>query len=589
MPSAIRSRHLSRLAAAACAVVALAAASVVSPDPASATTQPVTVVTSVNGVVGAPAFSGGTTTVGFAVTNRSTKGAKLGLFSIVVPPGITNLATAGVVGPGPWTETILRCGKTRNCSAIVLAAAVPPLSTSVVPPGGIVTASISFRAPARPCALKFPMIGIGNGIFTVSGPTPSVTVLNGTVAKFGVALSPPAVAGAAATITVTSLNAANQVVPFSGGPITLTLASPDPAASVQGTAFGPGGSAVVTAPPSPTGVFTLSAVFTKAQTQGVQVQSGALGGTSTAFPVASSVPAALALTSITDTSQTPALPTPAANAPFAVGFTAYDAFGNIATTAGVPVTLSTLNAAGGTLDPSTPTGTTGADGTGVISATYSVAQTGLQLQVSSPGLTPGTGTTDVAFAGDSANGTPGVPEELAAGDASADLPNGSFGPVFLTTAPCFEQSCGQGVEITLDGTFTSDSTHLYSNEAPANLSWTCSVQVCPHTDANPPSESSRFAYPPVYDAPQQIQDFNDFPVQVSLKVNGVYQPFSTATPCRDLDDESQVGLTGAIVTETAQADGFCVDVFAITRTNNDFNGDLTIPVLFVEDPKMRPS
>jgi len=38
----------------------------------------------------------------------------------------------------------------------------------------------------------------------------------------------------------------------------------------------------------------------------------------------------------------------------------------------------------------------------------------------------------------------------------------------------------------------------------------------------------------------------------------------------------------------AQAAGFCVDVNAITRTGDLFGGDLRIPVLFVEDLKLRP-
>ena len=40
--------------------------------------------------------------------------------------------------------------------------------------------------------------------------------------------------------------------------------------------------------------------------------------------------------------------------------------------------------------------------------------------------------------------------------------------------------------------------------------------------------------------------------------------------------------------EAGQAAGFCVDVNAITRTNNLFTGDLNIPVLFVEDFRLRP-
>jgi hypothetical protein len=47
-------------------------------------------------------------------------------------------------------------------------------------------------------------------------------------------------------------------------------------------------------------------------------------------------------------------------------------------------------------------------------------------------------------------------------------------------------------------------------------------------------------------------------------------------------------LTGQITDPIAKSLGFCVDVNAITRTGNVFSGDLRIPVLFVEDLKLRP-
>jgi hypothetical protein len=596
MSSRWRARCVSRVAAVAGGVLALVAVTVVIPSSASATTQPVTVVTSVNGVVGAPAYTGASTSVSFAVTNRSTKGAKLDAFSFVLPPGLTGVARGTVAGPGKWNETILRCGSTRNCSAIILVTAGLPLKTSLVGPGGTVTATICFKAPGVATTLSFPFIGIGEGIFTVSGPTPTVRVIDGTVTTFGVVVTPPVVAGTATSVAVSSLNAANQVVPFSGGAVTATISGADAGGSVQATAFTGGTSAVVTVPATSSGLFSLSSVFTKAQAQSIHLQSGSIAGTSNPFTVISGAPKSLQLTSITDTSNTPPLPTPAANQSFAVAFTAYDAFGNVATQSGVPVTLTALNAVGGALDPSTPVGATGSNGSGSIPTKYSAAQTGLELQVSSPGLTPGTGTTDVVTAGAAENGTPGTPAELAAGNAAADLPNGSYGPVFLTTAPCSDDNCGQGVEITLDGTFTDPNpapgapsvTHLYTDAAPGEVSWTCSDSVCPHPDAEPPGETY-LPEPGDTDDEEQAEDFEAYPIQVSLKVDGVYEDFATAPSCRDLTDPNEVGLTGAIVTPEAQAAGFCVDVYAISRVDDSFSGDLTIPVLFVEDPKLRPT
>jgi hypothetical protein len=588
MTSSPLRRRLRRFAWTAVATLGFATVTAfVAPSPASAAFQPVTIVTSVNGVAGAPAYTGAATTVSFAVTNRSTTGAKLDLFSIVLPPGLTGVTKAGVVGPGNWNETLLRCGAVARCSAIVLVSAGLPLRNSLVPPGGTVTASIKFTAPAVPTSLSFPFLGIGNGIFTASGATPTVTVISGVPVKFGVAVATPVAAGTATNVTVTPLNASNQAVPFGGGAVTFTLTAADAVATVQGSAVG----TALTVPATSSAGFTLPAVFTKAQLQSVHAQSGSLAGTSNAFTVGSGPAKSLQITSIGDTSQNPPLPTPAANQTFAVAFTAFDAYGNVAKQAGVPVTLVATNG-NGVLSPA-GTGSTGADGTGVISAKYSVAQTGLQLQVTSPGLVSGNGTTDIVIAGDSENGSPNTPADLAAGGATADLPNGSYGPVFLTTAPCSDEDCGQGVEVTLDGTFTDptpntpEPNHLYSDDNPALVTWTCPDQQCPHPDPEPPGESYTGGG---VDDQEQAEDYYAYPIQVALKgSDGEYGEFQTAPPCRDLSDEKQIGDTGEI-TGAAQQVGFCVDVYAISRSNDDsFTGDLTLPVLFVEDPKLRPS
>ena len=53
----------------------------------------------------------------------------------------------------------------------------------------------------------------------------------------------------------------------------------------------------------------------------------------------------------------------------------------------------------------------------------------------------------------------------------------------------------------------------------------------------------------------------------------------TATTSYADGHDPRPGRTGA---------GFCVDVNAITRAGNSFTGDLTIPILFVEDIRARP-
>jgi hypothetical protein len=588
-------RRGGRIAAITAAIFAIATTTIALASPASATTQHVSVVTSVNSVVNGPAYTNSQTTVSFAITNQSTTGAKLGIFSIVVPAGVTNITKAGVFAPGTWNETIVKCGKTPRCSAIVIVSAGLPLSQSLVGPGKTVTASITFKAPPTAGSLCFAMLGIGNGIFTVSGATPTVNVLDSTVAKFSLSVPSPITAGTATTVSVQTLNAANQIIPFAGGSVTFTITGDDSPAVLQGSAFGSGKSVTLSSlPAAPTGSFTLPATFFKAQVQTIMAAQNLVTGTSNPFTVVNSNADHLILTSIKDTSSDPALPSPVVNGTFAVAFNAVDIYGN--PVAGVNVTLTALAPTLGTL---TPTGfaITAADGTASITATYDTAQNNLELQVAAPSVTPATGFTDVVATAAVVTAQPNVPTSLDSGPASADLPQGGYGPVFLTTAPCTADGCpAGGTEITLAGTFTNPdnpSSELYSFAQPASVSWTCDDSACPHNDANaePGDSDYNYNHNDSGDPEQeQIEDFNDYPIQVSLKVNGVYQPFAVAPSCQDLSTEFDgPPPTGVIATSQAQSAGFCVDVYAITRAGASFTGALTIPVLFVEDPKLRPS
>ena len=196
--------------------------------------------------------------------------------------------------------------------------------------------------------------------------------------------------------------------------------------------------------------------------------------------------------------------------------------------------------------------------------------------------------------------TPGTPATLTAGTASAGLPNGGFGATFLTTAPCTAPQCHQGTEISLSGTFTDPDGggELYSDAHPASVAWTCGAADCPHRDAA--GESWRTDYQHnlfsrYAGAEREVyEDFVDYPIEVSLLVGGEYQPFAKAPSCVDMFDPSKIGRTGVLDSVAAKAAGFCVDVYAITRSATassgqcqSYFGDLTLPVLFVEDPKMR--
>lgn len=542
--------------------------------------QPVTVVTSVDGVVGAAAVTGSPTTVSFAVTNASSS-SSLGAFSVVIPSGVSDLRSAGVVGPGRWSQVLLPCRGTARCSAILLVSAGFPLRSSLLRPGGTVTTSVSFTAPAAPTTLSFPLIGIGGGLFTVSGPTPSVSVEDAGPTAFEVTVPATVAAGAPVSAHVQALGSTGDSVPYAGGQVDVVLGSSDPAATADGTPIGADGSATVTVPASATGAFTVPLSFTVAQSQHLTLTDGAVSG-GAAFTVTAGAPARLQVTGLADVSSDPPLPTPASGQPFVVRVDVLDAYGNLATTPDIPVSLSAL---GGTGTLSAPT-VTSSGGSAVVTATYSVAQADLQLQAGSPGLAPDVTSTGVVTAGVSTTLTPGVPATLVAGTATATLGNGGVGDAFLTTEPCAtsgSDACGGSrTLVSLDGVFTHPSLgELYSFTSPAKVGWSCPVERCPHVD--------------VYsgDRRDQVEDFVAYPVEVSLKVGGVYQPFAVAPSCVDLNDWTKRGMTGVIDSAAARAAGFCIDVYAISRDYRAgdrswcHTGDLVRPVLFVEDPKMR--
>ncbi len=615
-----------RLAVVATAALAMTSVALIAPSAtASAATQPVQVVTSVNGVVNGTTYAGDTTTVSFAVTNRSTTGAKLGAFSIVVPPGLGAVTKggpglAGVTAPGNWGETVIPCGTQSNCSAIVLAYASFPLTKSLVGPGGTVTASITFKAPTTAGPLSFPLIGIGNGIFTT--PTaPSITVLDGSASILDVVLPATAPkAGVASGITLRSLNASNQVVPFKGGNLTVTLGMDDAGATVNGQTLPPQPTATPPIPagrtvtlalaPASSGIVPVPVTFTTAGHQSIVVDTGTLKGTSAPFDVAPGDATQLRIDSVADTSGQSTDTKPVQGQTFAVGFSVLDGFGNAAAPSSVTASLSSTNSSvsGGTLAAADVTTSTG---TGTFSAVFSRPQTGLNLTVSSLGLASAATTTDVA------SGATTLTPVGTVGDATAGLPNGSFGPVSFTSGTCtpgVDLGCSTGVEYTLDGVFTNPANgddHLYSNDAPASITWTCSTGAnCVHgplpksgstTAARTlESESGQTYY--LYNQgsitnfqeQEQVEDYTWFPIYVALRTGTntdgtpIYGQFGKALPCSPIVSNPANIITGRIVNADAQAAGYCVDVYAISRVGNTFTGALTLPILFVEDPKMRP-
>ncbi|HEY7856994.1 MAG TPA: hypothetical protein VIC82_00715 [Candidatus Nanopelagicales bacterium] len=563
--------------------------------------QPVTATAT---VAGGQAYTSTTTQVSFTITNRSTSNAALAAFSLVVPPGVGKVTPSGVTSSrGVWRESVAACGFVPNCSSLLLVYTTLPLSASVVYSGQSVTSTISFTAPSSPTRLTFKLIGIGGGVFMTSD-APTVTVVPAHPAAFTVSAPSGAQAGTPTTVTVTAVDSSSTAIPYAGGPVLVSLGTADSLANIGSRSFSGGSPVSLTLPPSTTGSYTLPATFFKAVgAQSVTVTEDAATpatGTSPTFAVAPGPATQIVFDSITDDS-TPPLPSPAMNKSFHAAFHLLDAYGNVAPSPG----LVTLSAPAGFSLSSTPV--TAASGTGSIAGTFTAGTIGpVVLTLTADGVpTPATISTTLLAAGASASLTPNIAASLTAGGASSDLVQGANGDVTLTAGACTTSvaSCLSGVQVELDGNFKgADGQPLYSDAAPAQVSWTCAT-ACPHQDETRGNYlwnynclwSSCMGHGSLFGEREVEEDFNDFPVYVSINKDGADTPFAVAPRCVPLpawnaSPSQRAALlheTGTIVNPVAQTAGFCVDVNAITRADNSYTGALTIPVLFVEDMKMR--
>ncbi len=305
------------------------------------------------------------------------------------------------------------------------------------------------------------------------------------------------------------------------------------------------------------------------------------------------------------------------------GFTTTGQFrcGAAAAPAGVDstLTLSKQSAgspnAGGTVGGTVSTTVDAGDTSAVISGTtYSAVENGVGIGVAWSAGAGDSFAIDVLGAAATVTGTPGtgIPTSaLTVPGASADLGNGANGPVSIVVNACSDQAgapCSNGTQVELTGDFKNGNVPLYNYLDPAAINWLCptSQSGCEHPD----SEGSNKKYTYNYDCTgnsckgngslfgerEVEEDFAAFPVYVSIRgASGTYGPFQQAPRCVDLPTSNYqsnrsalLHVTGKMLSSTAQTTGFCVDVNAITRANNSFGGDLTIPVLFVEDLKLRP-
>ena len=193
------------------------------------------------------------------------------------------------------------------------------------------------------------------------------------------------------------------------------------------------------------------------------------------------------------------------------------------------------------------------------------------------------------------SGVPGVSLTLKIGNISlstgvaiAKLPNGANGPVLFTIGPCvpsFGLPCaGVLTEIALIANLkNSAGKPLYSDSDPASVSWMCNAQTCPPPGDFVPGSSTMTQL--------QVEEFHKYPMYVALRnPNGTFQAFKRAPACNGTNGSPLP--TGTINTQDTGGLQFCVDVGAIKRSNetcqttcSSWSGPVTLPVLFVEDPR----
>ena len=302
--------------------------------------------------------------------------------------------------------------------------------------------------------------------------------------------------------------------------------------------------------------------------------------------------------------------------------------------AGASGTVTLGESGSGSLGGNTNTTVSASATTATIAgATYDTIEAAVGLTADWSGGADGAAVIDVLGAAATVNGQPGQAATLTVDEAVAGLGAGANGPVSLVIQACTDQSgttCSSGTEVSLSGSFKgTDGKNLYGYGtaaaptvpakstdllAPASITWVCTGDGCGHPD----DEGSNTNYLYNYTCPSNTcsesptepfgereveEDFAAFPVFVSLKTPTGYTDFVAAPRCVALptawNDPNKAALlsanrVGKIETAAAQTLGFCVDVNAITRYASGttgaqtFAGTLRIPVLFVEDPRVRP-
>jgi hypothetical protein len=609
------------------AAAALAAAGLVGAGTAAdaaITTQPAGVSITVDNTGANTALVSSAVVANVTVKNNSAS-STIGVFTVVVPAGVSPVQAVGVQGPGNWRQTVLPCGTTANCSALVVVYASLPLSSSVVRPGQSVTSSIRFTTPAAPTTLGFRFLGIGNGLFTTTD-APSINVINGVAGSWCVQNPGNVVAGTTKTFTVQAVSDGNECknvdkkkIGVAATTMTVKFKTDDSAGGiVAGASTGPltGGSTITVAlSASSTGLYTFSGTFTAAGNQSIDAGTSSAAGNSGDFTVLPDVPAAVTVKSVVDkVSGTTSL---ASGAVFVTTYTVSDRFGNAILTPSSGVSIAVTNgdftrtgganpfpggpgANPGEVLPATDgtvEGTYGGSGRqsltasvgAVVSATTILVPstpasvTFAETSVGSAILFPG-----VAATVDTAPCTPGT------NCAESNLPNGANGLVTFGAIDCTDVTvglCGRtpgtrnlvDLEANFKTVVEGAIVELYDAAHPASITLHCTVTDCPeiHDDA--------------FDDDHPVNEPGDVRNSQDARVDD----FKAYAPFAQLSFETALGLTkvgscqpaatikeyGPAIPAFTSVPGprqVCVDVTSFFR---DGSGNLSATLYFYEDIK----
>ncbi|HEY5134664.1 MAG TPA: hypothetical protein VIJ41_02670 [Candidatus Nanopelagicales bacterium] len=490
---------------------ALVGVAAVGPANAAVTTQPAGVSVTVDSTGSNTAFVSSAVVANLTVRDNAAS-ATIGAFTVVVPAGVVGPVKVVGVDHG-WGYTTLPCAGRANCSAIVLAYASLPLSSSILRPGQAVTIGFSFRTPATPTSLPFKFLGIGNGLFTATS-TPTINVINGVAGSFCVSpIVGPLTAGNSRAFTVQAVtdglgcaNVATKKTGITATDATVKFSTPDihggivaTTPSVTAVVPGTGSTVVFHLPTSSTGLYAFSGTFdTATPAQSIVVSTGTAAGNNDPFVVNPDVPWDVQVLGVLDkSSQTTTLST---GAVFVTRYAVFDHLGNFINT---PSSAVTIAVTGGTFTRSggaDPVANPAADGTvegafpGPPGAQLLTAKVGARTSNDFP-------VTFAAFSTGTVTLFPGVPAIVTtpACDPSAPnttcaesgLGNGANGTVTfgilsctgVTVGVCTRSKGGNNL-VDLEANFkhTVDGVPdvwLYTATSPANITLHCTELNCP--------------------------------------------------------------------------------------------------------------